>query len=157
MRVEPSDVGGESLAQDVRLYVFREAAATGNVPQPPQVSRALGRPEPDVRAALQELAAGKVLILAPNSGEIWAANPFCAVPSGFRVSAAGKRYWGICIWDALGIVAALGTGDAVITAPCGDCGTRMTLELREARLVRDEGVVHFAVPAHHWWDNIGFT
>lgn len=157
MSTQPFDSGVEALAYDVRLYVFREAAVSGHVPQPPQISRALGRSETDVRAALHVLAAGKVLILAPNDGNIWAANPFCAVPSGFRVQTAGNRYWGICIWDALGIVAALGTGDAVITAPCGDCGVGMTLEVREGRLVREEGVVHFAVPAHHWWDNIGFT
>ena len=157
MSTHPSDIGAGTLAHEVRLYVFGEAAATGQIPQPPQISRALGRSEPEVRAALHALAAGKVLILAPNDGNIWAANPFCAVPSGFRVSAAGKRYWGICIWDALGIVAALGTADAVIAAPCGDCGSRMTLEVRDGRLVREEGVVHFAVPAHHWWDNIGFT
>ena len=154
MRQQPADV--ESLAREVRLYVFREAAATAHIPQAPEIGRALGRPEPDVRAALHALAAGKVLILAPNDGAIWAANPFCAVPSGFRVTAAGKRYWGICIWDALGIAAAVGS-DAVITAPCGDCGLGMTLELRDGHLARQEGVVHFAVPAHQWWDNIGFT
>lgn len=157
MSPHPSDIDVADLAHDVRLYVFGEAATTGEIPQPPQISRALGRSESEVRAALHALAAAKVLILAPNDGNIWAANPFCAVPSGFRVSAAGKRYWGICVWDALGIVAALGTSDAVITAPCGDCGFGMTLEVRDGRLVRDEGVVHFAVPAHHWWDNIGFT
>ncbi|MDQ3696708.1 MAG: alkylmercury lyase family protein, partial [Gemmatimonadota bacterium] len=115
----------ENLARDVRVHVFREAAVTGRIQQAPQISRALGRSEFDVRLALHHLAAGKVLILAPNDGNIWAANPFCAVPSGFRVNAAGNRYWGICIWDALGIAAALGT-DAVITAPCGDCGVGMT-------------------------------
>ncbi len=79
-----------SLARDVRIHVL-----------------ALGRAESDIRAALYELAAARVLILAPNHGNIWAASPFCAVPSGFRVSAAGKQYWGICIWDALGIEAAI--------------------------------------------------
>ncbi len=154
MSERPVDV--EALARDVQHYVFREAAATGQVPQAPQIARALGSGEDEVRVALRALAAGKVLILAPNDGQIWAANPFCAVPSGFRVHAAGKRYWGICIWDALGIAAALST-DAVITAPCGDCGTRMTLEVQDGQLTRAEGVVHFAVRAHHWWDNIGFT
>ena len=144
------------LASDNRIHVFREAAATARVPQAPDISRALGRSETDVRAALRELAVAKVLILAPNDGDIWAANPFCAVPSGFRVVAAGKHYWGICIWDALGIAAAIGS-DAVISAPCGDCGVGMTLEVRGGQLVRTEGVVHFAIPAHHWWDNIGFT
>ena len=156
MNIQLPDTDPGMLARDVRLYVFREAAETGQVPQPPQISRALGRSEAEVRETLHVLAEGKVLILAPNDGNIWAANPFCAVPSGFRVRAAGKRYWGICIWDALGIAAALGA-DAVITAPCGDCGDQMTLEVRDGRLVREEGVVHFAVPAHYWWDNIGFT
>jgi Alkylmercury lyase len=146
----------EALAREVRLYLFRQAAATAQIPQAPEIGRALDRSESDIRTALHALAAGKVLILAPNDGHIWAANPFCAVPSGFRVSAGGKRYWGICIWDALGIAAALGS-DAVITAPCGDCGAAMALEVRDAQLVRGNGVVHFAVPAHHWWDNVGFT
>lgn len=151
-----SPIAPDDIARAVRVHLFREAASTARVPQAPAIARAIGRPEADVRAALRELAAAKVLILAPNDGDIWAANPFCAVPSGFRVAAAGKHYWGICIWDALGIVAALGT-DAVITAPCGDCGDAMTLEVRGGQLVRSEGVVHFAIPAHHWWDNIGFT
>ena len=97
-----------------------------------------------------------MLILAPNNGHIWSANPFCAVPSGFRVQADGTSYWGICIWDALGIPAALGK-DAVIDAPCGDCGEPMRLTVRGGRLVESEGVLHFAVPARRWWDNIGFT
>lgn len=150
----PTDL--EILARDVRIYLFRETAAIARVPQAPEISSALGRTESEVRAALQHLAAGKVLILAPTSGNVWAANPFCAVPSPFRVNSNGRRYWGICIWDALGIAAALGA-DAVIEASCGDCGDAMTLEVRGGRLVRGDGVVHFAIPAHHWWDNIGFT
>ena len=78
------------------------------------------------------------------------------MPSGFRVAAAAKQFWGICIRDAPGIAAAIGS-DTIITAPCGDCGVGMTLEVRDGKLVRTEGVVHFAIPAHHWWDNIGFT
>jgi alkylmercury lyase-like protein len=148
--------GLEALAREVRILLFREAAATGRVPQPAQIAAALHHPEEAVAAAVKQLAAAKVLILAPNDGAIWAANPFCAVPSGFRVEADAKTYWGICIWDALGIPAALGK-DAVISAPCGDCGEDLRLEVRNGRLTHSEGVIHFAVPAHHWWDNIAFT
>src|SRR5438132_14081100 len=151
-----SDSPTDTLARDVRLHVFREAADTGRVPQPPQISAALGRSRADVEQALRKLAAEKVLILAPNDGNIWAANPFCAVPSTFRVETLGKRYWGICIWDALGIVAALGK-DATIRASCGDCSEPMALEVVGGQLRRSEGIIHFGVPAHHWWDNIGFT
>jgi len=146
----------EALARDVRIHVFQQAAATAAIPQAAELSRALGRSQDDVRAALRELARGKVLILAPNDGDIWAANPFCAVPTGTRVLARGNRYWAICIWDALGIAAAL-QSDAIIHTPCGDCGEALTLDVRNGQLVRSEGVVHFAIPAHHWWDNIGFT
>lgn len=146
----------DALATEVRMHVFARAAETGRVPQPPDVAQALGRAQSEILEAVRRLAAEKVLILAPNDGQIWAANPFCAVPSGFRVEAGGTSYWGICIWDALGIPAALGK-DAVIQAPCGDCGHPMRLEVRGGRLVRSEGMLHFAVPARHWWDNIAFT
>lgn len=148
--------GLEALARDVRLYVFGQAASAANVPQAMQIAEALKRPVEEIHEALRHLAAGKVLILAPNDGNIWAANPFCAVPSGFRVEAEGKVYWGICIWDALGVPAALGK-DAEISAFCGDCSEPMTLEVRDGKLARSEGLIHFAIPAHHWWDNIGFT
>jgi hypothetical protein len=151
-RVDAAD----AFARDVRLYLFAEAGNTGRVPQPPEIAAAMQRSQAEVEKALQQLAAGKVLILAPNDANIWAANPFCAVPSPFRVEARGKTYWGICIWDALGIVAALGT-DAIIRAVCGDCSVPILLEIAGGKLKRSEGIIHFAVPAHHWWDNIGFT
>ncbi|MGA8441864.1 MAG: organomercurial lyase [Candidatus Sulfotelmatobacter sp.] len=152
---QTSDIS-EALIREIRLFVFRQTADTARVPQPRDIAAALGRPQSEVEEALRRLAAGKVLILAPNDGNIWAANPFCAVPSAFRVQTSGKSYWGICIWDALGIVAALGA-DALIRAACGDCGEPMLLEIKAGRLTRSEGIIHFAVPAHHWWDNIGYT
>lgn len=146
----------DAFLREVRLHVLGEAGETGQIPQPTEIAAALGRPQSEVEQALRQLAADKVLILAPNGGNIWAANPFCAVPSPFRVETRGRSYWGICIWDALGIAAALGM-DAVIRASCGDCSEPMQLEIKEGKLTRSEGIIHFAVPAHHWWDNIGFT
>ena len=52
----------ESLAREVRLHIFQEAAATAKVPQPPEIAADLGRPEPDIEKALRHLAAGKVLM-----------------------------------------------------------------------------------------------
>lgn len=153
--VQTSDTS-DAVLREVRLFVFRQAAHTARVPQPHEIAAALGRPQSQVEEALRHLAAGKVLILAPNDGNIWAANPFCAVPSPFRVETSGKSYWGICIWDALGIVATLGA-DALIRAACGDCSEPMSMEIKAGRLTRSEGIIHFAVPAHHWWDNIGYT
>ena len=150
----PAD--SDALDRDVRLYTFRQAADTGRVPMPPEIAAAVGQPLPAVEEALRRLAAGRVLILAPGTANIWAANPFCAVPSSFRVAALGRTYWGICIWDALGVPAALGA-DATVTARCGDCDAELVLQVADGALVRSEGVVHFGVPAMRWWDNIGYT
>lgn len=146
----------EALDREVRLYVFRQAADTAKVPSIAEIAQALNQPRPVVEESLKHLAAGRVLILAPNSTNIWAADPFCAVPSDFRVSALGRTYWGICIWDALGIPAAL-DADATLTIRCGDCDAQMLLEVKNGTLTRSEGIVHFGVPAARWWDNIGFT
>jgi hypothetical protein len=147
----------DNVADAVRLHVFSQAAETGRVPQAQAIAEALNYSTEEIRAALRQLAASKVLILAPNDGDIWAANPFCAVPSGIRVSADGKQYWGICIWDALGVVAAIGASEATITAPCGDCGESMELRIERGSVTSGEGVIHFAVPAKEWWSNIGFA
>ena len=146
----------QTLDGDVRIHIMRQAAATARVPQSRDIADALGKPEPEIHDALKRLAAGKILILAPNDGRIWAAAPFCAVPSAFRVESEGVTYSAICIWDALGIAAALHR-DATVNAVCGDCGESMKLEVKDNSLVRGEGVIHFAVPARSWWDNIGFT
>lgn len=141
----------------VRMHVFSTAAETGRIPQAAAVAAALSRTTEEVKAALRQLAADKVLILAPNDGDIWAANPFCAVPSGFRVRANGNQYWGICIWDAFGVVAAIGTEEALVSGPCGDCGELVEVRIEQGAVASGEGIVHFAVPAHSWWTNIGFA
>lgn len=152
---QPADAT-EALLREVR------STSSGRPPTPGECRNRLrsrllwGRSQAEVEEALRCLAAGKVLILAPNDGNIWAANPFCAVPSPFRVESRKKTYWSICIWDALGIVAALGV-DSVIRTACGDYTEPMLLEIAAGKLKRSEGIIHFAVPAHHWWDNIGFT
>ncbi len=146
----------DTLDQAVRLHVFRQVAETAHVPRPGEIATALGQPQPEVEEAIHRLAAGRVWFLAPGTANIWAANPFCAVPSNFRVSVRGRTYWGVCIWDALGIPAAL-HADARIMARCGDCDEELVLEVRDGTLARSDGVVHFAVPAIRWWENIAFT
>jgi len=47
--------------------------------------------------------------------------------------------------------------DATIHASCGDCDEALTLTVQHGKLERADGVVHFAVPAARWWDDIVFT
>jgi hypothetical protein len=146
----------DALDRDVRLFVFGQAADTARIPIPTEIAVGLGRPQTEVEESLRRLAAGRVVILAPNSLNIWAANPFCAVPTNFRVEALGRTYWGICILDALGIPAAL-HADATVAAQCGDCNEEIVLEIRSGELATSDGTVNFGVPAAKWWENIGFT
>ena len=139
----------ETVDREVRLRVVHQAAETARVPTPEEIAAALDLSPPQVEESLYRLAASHLLVLAPGMANVWVAPPFCAVPTDFRVQAKGRTYWGICIWDALGIPAAL-HADATITARCGDCGDELGLEVQEGRLVCGEGIVHFAVPAIRW-------
>ena len=61
------------------------------------------------------------------------------------------------MWDALGVPAMLGRSATIeITNPVGGDGT--TLEIPRRGPGSDTpGLVHFAVPAAHWWDDVGYT
>ena len=84
------------------------------------------------------------------------APPLSAIPTPYQVESGGRRFFGTCIWDALGVVAMLG-GTGTVTTWCPDCHEQMSVTVAENRLASGEGVVHFAVPAAHWWDDIGFA
>jgi Alkylmercury lyase len=137
----------------VRAAVYDTAMSTGSPPAADQLAAQLGIPLAEVRDSLERLAAGRALVLQPSSREILMANPFSAVPTPFAVRAAGRLYFGNCIWDALGIPAMLQTDGEVISS-CACCSEAMTLAVADQRLEPASGVVHFAIPAKQWWDDI---
>jgi alkylmercury lyase-like protein len=141
----------------VKLKIYETLAETGDAPGVDEVAGALGRPPVEIAAAFQALAAKRLLVLEPSAPErIRMAPPFSGVETSFRVVAAGRRYFANCVWDALGISAALHR-DAVVEAACGDCEEPMRLEVREGKPVPRECMIHFAVPAARWWDDIIYT
>jgi hypothetical protein len=98
-----------------------------------------------------------VIVLAPGTDEIWMAAPFSALATPFRVHVGERAYWGNCIWDALGIVALLG-GTGSVRFNCPDCGDPLAIDVRDREpITGDDLLVHFAVPAARWWEDIGFT
>jgi hypothetical protein len=146
-----------TLDRDVRLAVYRGFVDDGRPPAPPEIARTLGVDTSTVEASLRRLADAHVLVLAPGTPYVWMANPFSAIPTPFSVRTAGRDYWGNCIWDALGIAACLGT-DARIDTFCPDCAEPLSLQVRDGELQSPaECMIHFAVPAAHWWDDIGST
>ncbi len=156
MTPSPRPGGPADADRAVRLHVYRRLIEAGRPPSTPEIAEALGRPSGAIAESLQRLAEGRALVLVPGSTGIWMAPPFSAIPTRYRVRIGGSSFWAPCIWDAFGIAALL-PGEAVIESRCPSSGEPMRLDVRDGAVTGSEGVVHFLVPAAHWWDDIGFT
>jgi hypothetical protein len=95
-------------------------------------------------------------VLERDLSEIRMLNPFSAVPSAYRVTAAGRTWFANCAWDAFGVCAALGV-DGHISAACADCAEPIEIDVRGAAPHPEDHLFHVLVPAAHWWDDIVFT
>ena len=146
----------DELDRQVRLSVYRHLVGTGQAPTLRDTSVDVGLDSTDISASLERLDASHALVLHPTTRELWMAMPFSAIPTGFRVTSAEHAWWANCAWDALGISAMLQI-PAEIRTSCACCGDSLTVRTT-GRALRDvSGVVHFAVPAAAWWEDIGFT
>ncbi|HEX6398959.1 MAG TPA: organomercurial lyase [Actinomycetota bacterium] len=155
MVATPGDAA--SFDRAVRVAVYRHTVAEGAPPSATEIAQEVGATAADVETSLRRLADGHVLVLTPGTASIWMAAPFSAIPTPFSVAVGERRYFANCIWDALGIPACLHE-DARIDTHCPDCAAPLRLEVRDGTLEEpDEGVIHFAVPAARWWDDIGST
>ena len=140
----------------VRLHIYYYFAAMGHPPTTRETASALSSPLTEVEESYQRLADSRVMVLTPGTLDVRMANPLSAIPTPFRVEAIGRSWYGNCVWDALGVVAMFGGNGKVITA-CGDCGAPMQLTVKDNALSEGSGVIHFALPAVHWWDDIIYT
>lgn len=138
----------------LRLCIYDEIVRTSEAPSLAALARHFDAPEKEIRDSLRRLHDAHMLVLQP-SGEVLMANPFSAVPTPFVTEAGGRRWFGNCIWDALGILATLHADGRVLTS-CASSGDNMELAVRHRALTGD-GIVHFALPARRWWDDIVFN
>ena len=142
---------------DVRLHIYRTFVRTGRPPTAAETAGTLGISEDEAADAYRRLHDGHVIVLDPDSLDVWMANPLSARPTGFRVRTAdGRSYFGSCSWDGPGVLAMLGQDGTVSTA-CPDCDEPLTMEIRGGELQPLGAVAHFAVPAARWWEDIGHT
>jgi len=145
------------LDTTVKLHIYRTIAETTKAPSAAEVARDLGVSGPEVEAAFGRLYGRRLLVLEPGDPtRIRMAPPFSGIETAFPVEVRGRRYYANCVWDALGVAAAL-QEDAVIPAADGFSGAPITLEVRDGRPVPQECVIHFAVPAARWWHDIVYT
>ena len=140
--------------QDRRLRneIYAGFVETGRAPR----AEELGLPLEEANAALRRLHDAHALVLERGTTEIRMLNPFSAVPSAYRVTAAGRTWFANCAWDAFGVCAALGV-DGHVSAACADCAEPIEIDVRGGEPEPDEHLVHILVPAARWWDDIVFT
>lgn len=143
------------LVLRVRQAVYR-TLAEGGTPLSAAIAAQLHIPLEEVRVAYRRLHDVHALVLDPHSHEVWMAMPFSAVPTPFKVESADRSWFANCAWDLFGIPALM-RRDARIITTCEDCDAPIVYRIESGRLLDAHGVVHFAVPAAKWWDDIGFT
>jgi hypothetical protein len=141
---------------EVRNRTYGMFVELGRAPTAREVADAMSISREDVEASWRTLHDGHALVLHPPSGEIRMANPFSAVPTAYRVEAAGRSWYANCAWDALGICAAL-HADGRVETSCPDCGEEIAVEVRNERVEQEELLFHCLVPAAQWWEDIVFT
>jgi len=141
----------------VKQDIYRTLAETGRAPTSAEVARSLGATSDQVQAAFQRLHKKRLLVPEPGDpSRIRMAPPFSGVKTAFLVKTRRQSYYANCVWDALGIAAAL-KEDATAEAEDGYTGEPMTLEVRNGEPVPRQCAIHFAVPAAKWWDDIVYT
>jgi hypothetical protein len=146
----------DAFLQDLRLYIYAQIVETSAAPSAADSARALSRPVAEIEAGYQALADARMIVLRPGSTTIWMAMPFSNMQTAYTVIVGGRAYYANCAWDAFGIPALLGA-DARIFTTCADCGGVLERKVAGGNLGETRGVVHFALPARRWWDDVGFT
>jgi hypothetical protein len=146
----------DPLLRDIRLYIYAQMVETSAAPSAADSARALSRPLDEIEAGYQVLAEARMIVLRPGTTTIWMAMPFSNVQTAYTVIVGGRAYYANCAWDAFGVPALLGA-DARIFTTCADCGGVLERKVAGGQLAETRGLVHFALPARRWGEDVGFT
>src|SRR5262245_6916007 len=141
----------------LRHQIYAHTTGLGKPPSMAELSAATHEPLDRVRDSLARLAAGRIVVLQRDGGEILMAPPFSAVPTPFMVETSRHACYANCAWDAIGVPVML-RESAHIVSSCGCCGTSLALDVQPDHAPAAAGVVvHFAVPAARWWQDLVYT
>lgn len=140
----------------VRSYIYSYAMEWGRPPKLEETAGQLSAPLDEIKDSFRRLAEARIIVQQRDSGEILMAAPFSAIPTPFLVELDAYTCFANCIWDAFGISAMLDK-DAVIKTSCADCGIAVELRIVNNSVLGYPGLLHFAIPARRWWEDIVFT
>jgi hypothetical protein len=140
----------------LRHQIYSTSTDRGTPPTIAELCQSTGEPVDRVRESIARLAVGRIVVLQADSGEILMAPPFSVVPTPFLVETAHHTSYANCAWDAIGVPVML-RASARIVSSCGCCGTSLTFDVMPDRPPSARDLVHFAVPAARWWDDLVYT
>ena len=136
---------------ELRNRTYAAFVELGRAPTPEEIGK-----RETVLAAWRRLHDEHALVLNAATDELRMANPLSAVPTAYRVNAAGRWWYANCAWDAFGVLAALHVDGRIETA-CPDCGEPIAVEVADEQPDDESLLFHCLVPAARWWDDIVFT
>jgi len=140
----------------LRREIYSLTLDRGAPPPSRELAAALASNTAAVQAGLERLAARRIVVLQPGSGELLMVPPFSAVPTPFPVETSRYTCYANCAWDAFGVPVMRREPARVVTA-CACCGESIVVDVRIDRAPSVTNVVHFAIPAARWWEDVVFT
>lgn len=141
----------------IRRFIYEFVLRSDRCPTLNEIAGEAGLTPLETEHVLRQLeTVHDAIVLSPGSPNLWLADPFAALPTPYPVFAEEHSWYGMCVWDALGILVVAGV-DGQAPTVCPVSGQPLVLQVVGGRLSRAEGVVHFTVPASDWWRDIGFT
>jgi hypothetical protein len=141
---------------ELKMAIYQHIAKTTRVPTVEEMADAVGKSTTEIREAYRRLYSNRVLVLKPDEETIRMAPPFSGVATQHRVRAGDKEYFANCAWDALGVLAALHSEGEVFSR-CEQSLEPLHISVRKNGPEPEPCMIHFAVPAAHWWDDIVYT
>jgi Alkylmercury lyase len=146
-----------TLLTSVKVAVFDHFVTTTHAPTVADIATRLNVSTDTVQKAFDALDKQQLIVLEPGDpSRIRMASPFSAIPTTFKVTIGAKMYFANCVWDSLGIPAALHQ-DGMVRAQDGHTREPMNLVIRDGSPKPTPCVIHFAVPAAHWRDDVIYT
>jgi hypothetical protein len=140
----------------VRMAIYRHIVDTTAAPTLDQTARLVGASPVEVREAYRRLCDKRVLVLQPDGETILMAPPFAGNETQHLVRVEGREYFANRAWDAFGVVAALRSQGEVMSR-CEQTLQPLSISVGKEGPDQAGCVIHFAVPAAQWWDDIVHT
>jgi hypothetical protein len=140
----------------IRHFVYWSFVENSKPPSVAEAAAAFAMAPVQMEAAYRRLHQHHFFFLQPGTSDILMANPLSAVPTLFHVHTERHTYWANCAWDMLGIPAMLNE-DASIEAVYTGSQAKADFAVTGGQFQHEGGLVHFAVPFAHWYDDLVFT